>query len=526
MNGSRSEPKAHISLTLNGKPAEADVPARKTLLDAVREELGQTGTHAGCEHGVCGCCNVLLDGKVVRSCLLLAVQADGRDVRTVESLGSPERLGPLQRAFAEKHAMQCGYCTPGMIMAAADLLAANPDPDESEIRTALSGNLCRCTGYMEIVDAVKDAAGRIARGETVVEEPPALPADNAGGPYIGRRIPPVEDRRFVAGKGAYINDFTLPDLLHMATVRSPHAHARIVSIDTSRAEALPGVAAVILGAMLPDVIDPVPQNLDIPNVLWYPLAVDKVRYAGEWVAAVVAENRYVAEDAAELVEVEYEMLAPVVDPRGGHPAGRPGAAREARQQRRLRAGADLRPGGRGRRQGAACVRGTLPLEPPLRRAAGDLRSGGEVGRRPAGDEPVGFPPDPQHRGAARQGAAVAVEPAPRPPAPGRGRQPRGQARPQAHVPHRGGEPDAGPPGEVHRGPAGEHELRRRPRTRSSVLPARRLRQRRPHPGPGHPLHRRRRRLRRPRRHAAHQAHHRHRGPVPHPRGCATTPSRR
>ena len=176
MNGSHTEPMARISLTLNGRPVTAEVPARKTLLDAVREELGQTGTHAGCEHGVCGCCNVLLDGKVVRSCLLLAVQADGHDIRTVESLGSPERLGPLQRAFAEKHAMQCGYCTPGMIMAAADLLAANPDPDESEIRTALSGNLCRCTGYMEIVDAVKDAAGRIARGETAVEEPPALSA--------------------------------------------------------------------------------------------------------------------------------------------------------------------------------------------------------------------------------------------------------------------------------------------------------------------------------------------------------------
>ena len=315
MSGSHTpEPMARISLTLNGKAVEAEVPARKTLLDAIREEWHQTGTHAGCEHGVCGCCNVLLDGNVVRSCLLLAVQADGHAVQTVEGLGSPERLGPLQRAFAEKHAMQCGYCTPGMLMAAADLLATNPDPDESEIRTALSGNLCRCTGYMEIVDAVKDAAGRIARGETAVEEPPSVPDDGSGGPYIGRRIPPVEDRRFVAGKGTYINDFTLPDLLHMTMVRSPHAHARILNIDTSRAEALPGVEAVIVGTMLPDVIDPVPQNLDIPNVIWYPLALDKVRYAGEWVAAVVAENRYIAEDAAELVEVEYEPLEPVVDP--------------------------------------------------------------------------------------------------------------------------------------------------------------------------------------------------------------------
>ena len=153
-----SEQMQTITLTLNGVTQTATVPVRKTLLDVVREEFMLTGSHAGCEHGVCGCCNVLLDGEVVRSCILLAVQADGREVTTIEGIGSARSMHPVQRAFAECHGLQCGYCTPGMIMTAVDLLNENPQPTELDIRQAIAGNLCRCTGYMQIVEAVKAAS--------------------------------------------------------------------------------------------------------------------------------------------------------------------------------------------------------------------------------------------------------------------------------------------------------------------------------------------------------------------------------
>ena len=147
-----------ITVTVNGVTQTASVPVRKTLLDFIREDLMLTGSHAGCEHGVCGCCNVLLDGDLVRSCILLAVQADGCAVTTIEGIGNSKQMHPLQDAFAACHGLQCGYCTPGMIMAAVDLLQHNTQPTEHEIRTAIAGNLCRCTGYMQIVEAIKSAA--------------------------------------------------------------------------------------------------------------------------------------------------------------------------------------------------------------------------------------------------------------------------------------------------------------------------------------------------------------------------------
>ncbi len=147
-----------ITLTVNGVTQTATVPVRKTLLDFIREDLMLTGSHVGCEHGVCGCCNILLDGELVRSCILLAVQATGREVTTIEGIGSITHMHPLQEAFAACHGLQCGYCTPGMIMAAVELLQHNAQPTEHEIRTAIAGNLCRCTGYMQIVEAVKSAA--------------------------------------------------------------------------------------------------------------------------------------------------------------------------------------------------------------------------------------------------------------------------------------------------------------------------------------------------------------------------------
>ena len=151
-----------IRVTVNGQLHELAVPVRKTLLDFLREELGLTGTHAGCEHGICGCCNVLLDGQSIRSCLTFAVQANGHEVTTVEGLARDGELHPLQRAFAEHHALQCGYCTPGMLIAAHELLEENVNPTEAEIREAISGNLCRCTGYVQIVEAIAATARDLA----------------------------------------------------------------------------------------------------------------------------------------------------------------------------------------------------------------------------------------------------------------------------------------------------------------------------------------------------------------------------
>lgn len=148
-----------IRVVVNGVPYERDVEARLLLSDFLRHELGLTGTHVGCEHGVCGACTVLFDGEPVRSCLLLAVQADGHVIETVEGLAPSEaELHPLQRAFWEKHGLQCGYCTPGMLMVLKAFLAEHPNPTEEEIREAISGNLCRCTGYQNIVEAALYAA--------------------------------------------------------------------------------------------------------------------------------------------------------------------------------------------------------------------------------------------------------------------------------------------------------------------------------------------------------------------------------
>ena len=146
-----------IRFQLNGKPASADVPARTTLVDCLRHHLLKTGTHVGCEHGVCGACTVIVDGAAVRSCLMLAVQADGASVTTVEGLSSGDVLSPLQAAFRKHHALQCGFCTPGMLTTAHALLSDEPDADRERIREVLSGNLCRCTGYIPIVEAVCEA---------------------------------------------------------------------------------------------------------------------------------------------------------------------------------------------------------------------------------------------------------------------------------------------------------------------------------------------------------------------------------
>ena len=156
--------KRKIALTVNGRRYEDEVEVRVTLADFIRQQLGLTGTHLGCEHGVCGACTILFDGRSARSCLMLAVQADGHELLTVEGIApSQEELHPIQQAFHEHHALQCGYCTPGFLTTLIEFLRENPDPTEQEVRIGISGNLCRCTGYQNIVTATLAAAQKLRR---------------------------------------------------------------------------------------------------------------------------------------------------------------------------------------------------------------------------------------------------------------------------------------------------------------------------------------------------------------------------
>ncbi|XVQ09734.1 (2Fe-2S)-binding protein [Spirillospora sp. CA-255316] len=152
-------PDVHIQMRVNGRSRRASVPARLTLADYLREHCGLTGTHLGCEHGVCGACSILMDGEAVRACLIFAVQADGADITTIEGIATADgELSPLQDAFREHHGLQCGFCTPGFIISATAFLREHPDPTDDQIREGLSGNLCRCTGYQGIINAVRAAA--------------------------------------------------------------------------------------------------------------------------------------------------------------------------------------------------------------------------------------------------------------------------------------------------------------------------------------------------------------------------------
>ena len=247
----------------------ADVEPRKTLLDALRENFLLNGTHAGCEHGVCGACTVLLDGEPVRSCLMFAVQADGYEITTIEGLApAPGELSVLQDAFCETHGLQCGYCTPGMILAAHALLQHTLTPTREDIVEAISGNICRCTGYGQIIEAVEVRGRRgcgspIRRGrsmartcrntmpgeasEATKRRPVGgeMTADPAAFRFVSTNRRVREDRRFVAGRGHFVADVALEGMLHVAILPSQHPAARIVSIDASAALAMPGVHYVL-----------------------------------------------------------------------------------------------------------------------------------------------------------------------------------------------------------------------------------------------------------------------------------------
>ena len=299
-----------IQLSVNGRPLEKEAETRKNLADFLRHDLSLTGTHVGCEHGVCGSCTVLCNGEPVRSCLLLAVQADQAEITTVEGLAENGALNSLQQGFKRHHALQCGFCTPGFLITATALLHKSGPLDGTQVRKAIAGNLCRCTGYQNIVNAIVEASG----GE-VPELASHQQSHSAPARFIGAPVERAEDNELLTGKGVFVDDIDFPGMLHAYVVRSTHAHAKILRNDTSAAKRSPGVVDVMtfqdLGA-----VRKFPLTIPHPNLkplTEFPLAKDKVRYVGEPVAVIVATSRQLAEDAASLVQVDYEPMAPCVD---------------------------------------------------------------------------------------------------------------------------------------------------------------------------------------------------------------------
>jgi carbon-monoxide dehydrogenase large subunit len=322
----------HITLDVNGVPHSIDVPARRLLSDALRHQLRLTGTHVGCEQGVCGSCTVLFDGEPVRSCLMLAVTAERHAITTVEGLADPDgRLSAVQQAFIECHGLQCGFCTPGFLTTITAYLDRHPDPDDVDIVEAIAGTLCRCTGYQNIKASVRRAAEirheragtapagiRAAATSPVRSQPPDREDQGHAvrAALVGERILRREDARMVSGHGRYVDDFD-SGAHGVAFVRSPYAHARVLDIDVTGALDVDGVVAIythedlppLIGAQLP-VLIPHP-DMFAPKT-GYPLVNDVARYAGEPVVMVVAVDRYVAEDAVSEIDVTYEPLPPVV----------------------------------------------------------------------------------------------------------------------------------------------------------------------------------------------------------------------
>jgi 4-hydroxybenzoyl-CoA reductase subunit alpha len=305
------------TLHVNGNDHTAAVSTSDTLLDVLRDKLNLTGTKKGCDVGDCGACTVLVDGEPMNSCLLLAAEMEGKAITTVEGLAQNGELTPLQRAFVHEGAIQCGYCTPGMVTSATALLDKNPDPTEEEIKEALAGNLCRCTGYTGILRAVKNCGKH--RDCTCEDRAGIARSPGAKHDAVGVSIPRVDAHDKVTGRTLYTADISLPNLAHGKILGSPIAHGRIKRIDTSKAEALPGVLAVITGADVTDTRYGVsPARYDE-----YVLAKDRVRYVGDEVAAVAAVDRRTAEKAISLIEAEYEELPAVFNPQDAVADGAP-----------------------------------------------------------------------------------------------------------------------------------------------------------------------------------------------------------
>lgn len=298
-----------INLTINGERMSPALPARTTLLRFLRDELKLTGTKNGCSTNHCGACTVLVNGKATKSCLLQMRRLQDARVVTIEGLSQPGVLHPIQAAFLAAGAVQCGFCTPGTIIAAKALLDANPDPTEKEIREALEDNVCRCTGYLKIVDGVMLAARWL-------KQPEEVQLMTSGG--YGQSVVDLDGIAKVQGTAAFADDLHMPGMLHAKIVWSAYPHALIKSIDTTAAEDLPGVFSVLTAADVPGHNGFGPLKQDQPV-----LCADRVRFVGDAVAVVLAESLAAAEQARDLIRVEYQPLPGVFSPADGLKAGAP-----------------------------------------------------------------------------------------------------------------------------------------------------------------------------------------------------------
>jgi len=304
-----------IRLVVNGQELESKVSPDLSLMRYLRDGLRLTGTKNGCEQGHCGTCTVILDGKAVRSCIVKMSRVDGSSVETIESLARDGKLHPLQYAFLEEGAVQCGFCTPGMIMAAKALLDANPSPSEEEIRSALEHNLCRCTGYTSIVKAVKRAAQLIASGVRSMDPPVGdlKMEELIGASVVGKGL-----LAKVAGEAKYGDDLYEEGMLFGKVLWSAHPHAEIVGIESEAAEKMPGVRLVLTAKDVPGVNKIGILHRDQPAI-----ASDKVCFIGDPVAVVFAETEEIAEQAVHQIQVEYRPLPGVFSPEEAAAPGAP-----------------------------------------------------------------------------------------------------------------------------------------------------------------------------------------------------------
>jgi len=301
-----------INMTVNGRPVEGLAQPSWRLLDFLREKLHLTGSKEGCGAGECGTCSVFVDGKLMKGCLLPVAKANGAVIETVEGLARDGLPTAMQKAFHKTGASQCGYCIPGMVMAATAALRDNPDAGREEIKERIGGNICRCTGYQKIVEAIE-----LARDVTNGKVPASvLDTDEDFDSFIGASVRRIDAPGKVNGALRYAADMTMPSMLEMQVLRSPRAHARIVEIDTTAAEALPGVEAVVTSADIPGVDGFGVFVHDQPV-----MARGKVRYVGEAVAAVAAIDLDTAKRAVRLIKVLYEDLPAVFDPEQALAAG-------------------------------------------------------------------------------------------------------------------------------------------------------------------------------------------------------------
>ncbi len=303
-----------LEATINGRKISRSAKPHQRLLDFIRDDLNLTGNKEGCGAGECGTCSVFVDGVLMKSCLLPIAKAQGAQIETIESLAKTGELSVLQKAFHKAGASQCGYCIPGMVMAATAALRSNPFADREEIKERLGGNICRCTGYQKIFDAV-ELARDVQNGRLPASA--LLEIDIGEGDVIGKNVRRIDAPSKVSGRLKYAGDMTMPGMLHVQVLRSPHAHARLVSIDTSAVLAMEGVEGVITSADVPGE-DGFGVFVNDQPVM----ARGKVRYVGEAVAAVAAEDVLTAKRALAAIKVVYEQLAPVFNP---DEAMRPGA---------------------------------------------------------------------------------------------------------------------------------------------------------------------------------------------------------